>query len=96
MAISSGQVTPSTSTSAPLCTIPPGVGTVVISNTSGATVIVAAAATATQTNGITIPTGAPPVTFATYPGSRGAALSIIGATGGTVTSVVSWLISSGQ
>lgn len=95
MAISSGQATPSTSSSTPLCTVPPGVGTVVISNTSGATVLVAVG-TATQTNGFAIPTGAPPVTFATYPGSRGAALSVIGATGGTVTGVVSWLISSGQ
>lgn len=95
MAISGGQVTPNTSSSVPLCTIPPGVGTVVISNTSGATVLVAVG-TATQTNGFAIPTGAPPVAFPSYPGSRGAALGVVGIAGGTVTGVVSWLISSGQ
>jgi hypothetical protein len=76
--------------------VPPGVGAVVISNNSGATVYIAAGATATTTYGFAIPTGAPPVTIPTYPGSRGTVLSIIAGSAPTAGAPVSWLISSAQ
>jgi len=89
----------STTVAAQLCTVPPGVGAVVISNTCGATIYVAAGVTASQTgqiNGFAIPTGAPPVTIPTFPGSKGTTLSVIVATGGTISGAVSWLVSSAQ
>ena len=88
----------STTVSAVLCPVPPGVGAVVISNNSGATIFVTAGVAANQTNGFGIPTGAPPVMIPTYPGSRGTTLNVIVATGGTVTGTgtVSWLTTSAQ
>jgi hypothetical protein len=86
----------SNSTAATLCQVPPGVGVVIISNNSGATVYVTAGVTATTTNGFAIPTGAPPVTIPTYPGSKGTALSVIAGTAPTASAPVSWLISSAQ
>lgn len=94
MAISSGSVTPS-STSEPLCSVPPGVYNLSISNVSGVTVYVTAGVTATATNGFAIPTGAPPIVIDGYPGSRGVQLNVVAPTG-TVTGVVSWLISTPQ
>lgn len=76
--------------------VPNGPCNVIVSNTSGATVYVTANVAATATNGLAIPTGAPPVTFNGYPGSTGATLNVIAASGGTVTGVVSWLISTAQ
>lgn len=79
-----------------LCVVPPGVGTVILSNNSGATVYVAANVTATTTNGFAIPTGAPPVMIPVYPGSKGATLSVIAGTAPTAGAPVSWLISTAQ
>jgi hypothetical protein len=84
----------SNSTAAQLCVIPPGVGTVIISNNCGQIVYVTAGATATTTNGFAIPSGAPPVSIPTYPGSKGTTLSVIAAA--APTGPVSWLISSAQ
>jgi hypothetical protein len=74
--------------------VPNGPCQVVISNVSGATVYVTTTVAATSTNGFAIPTGAPPVTFTGYPGSTGASLNVIADSGGSVTGVVSWLIST--
>ena len=92
MAISSGNVTPGAS--APLCTIPPGPCTVLISNTSGVTVYVTAGVAATAANGFAIPTTAPPVEIPTYAGSRAVPLNVF--TAGSPTGVVSWMISTSQ
>ena len=95
MSLTSGQVTPINGTSTLLVNVPPGVATVVISNVSGATVYVGAGPNpATTTNGFAIPTGAPPVTFPTYPGSTGSQLQVIA--GGAVTGPVSFIISTAQ
>lgn len=102
MSINAGQLSSgslpalSTSTSALLCTVPPGVGTVVVSNTCGGTVYVTAGVAASSTNGFAIPNNAPPVNIPTYPGSKGTTLNVIVATGTSITGSVSWLISSGQ
>lgn len=102
MAINGGSLS---STSAPalssgaaaqLCVVPPGVGTVLISNNSGATVYVTAGKTATTANGFAIPTGAPPVAIPVYPGSQGVALSVIAGTAPTAGAPVSWMISTAQ
>lgn len=81
-------------TAVTLCQVPPGDGTVIISNTSGGTVYIAAGVTATAANGFAIPTGAPPVMIPTYPGSKGTTLSVIAP--GTVSGALSWLVSSAQ
>jgi hypothetical protein len=99
MAINGGSLTSSStpvlgSTAVTLCQVPPGVGAVVISNNSGGTVYIAAGVTATANNGFAIPTGAPPVTIPTFPGSRGTTLSVIAP--GTVSGALSWLVSSAQ
>lgn len=95
MALTTGNAAP-TLTSAAVVTIPSGPCELVISNTSGVTVYVAFGAHAvTATNGFAIPTGAPPVTITTYPGSTGAPMNLIYATG-SVTGVVSWAISTSQ
>jgi hypothetical protein len=86
----------STTVAAQLCTVPPGVGAVVISNTCGATVFVTAGVAATQTNGFAIPNNAPPVTIPTFPGSKGTTLSVIVITAGTINGAVSWFVSSAQ
>lgn len=86
----------SNSSAAQLCVVPPGVGAVVISNNSGATVYVTAGKTATTANGFAIPTGAPPVTIPTFAGSAGTTLSVIAGTAPTAGAPVSWLISSAQ
>lgn len=85
----------------PLVSVPAGPCTVIISNTSGATVFVAPGGTAPtaaglQGNGLPIPSGAPPVEFSTYPGSTGSTLYIVGASGGTITGAVGWLLSTAR
>ena len=102
MAINGGSLTSSSlpalslTVAATLCQVPPGVGAVIVSNTSGATVFITAGVTATQTNGFAIPNNAPPVTIPTYPGSKGTFLSVIVATGGTISGAVSWITTSAQ
>lgn len=102
MAITAGQLTSSSlpalslTVAATLCPVPPGVGTVVVSNNCGGTIFVTAGVAATQTNGFPIPNGAPPVAIPTYPGSKGTTLSVIVATGSTISGPVGWLISSAQ
>lgn len=86
----------SNSTAAVLCTVPPGVGAVIISNNCGQTVYVTAGKTATATNGFAIPNGAPPVVIPTFPGSAGTTLSVIAGAAPTAGAPVSWLITSGQ
>jgi hypothetical protein len=86
----------SNSTAAVLCTVPPGVGTVIISNNSGATVYITAGATATVTNGFAIATGGAPIHIPLYPGSKGTTLSVLAATAPTAGLPVSWLITSAQ
>lgn len=102
MSISGGTIS---STSSPalsnaaavtLCTVPPGVGTLIISNNCGQIVYVTIGATATTTNGFAIPNGAPPVQVPLYPGSKGGTVSVIAAAAPTASAPVSWLFSSGQ
>jgi len=93
MALDMGQVTPTTS-SANLVFVPPGINSVVITNTSGVTVYVGIG-TVTTGNGFAIPNGGAPVPFSTAPSSTGAQLTVIGGTG-SITGPVSWLISSAQ
>lgn len=94
MAVTTGAATPTTSSTV-LTTVPNGPCQVVISNTSGATVYVGAGSHAvTATNGFAIPNNAPPITFTGYPGSTGSTLNVIAV--GTITGVVSWLISTAQ
>lgn len=85
----------SASTSAVVCPVPPGVGTVIVSNTSGVTVYLAAGVAATATNGFAIPTGAPPVEIPMYPGSKGTTFNVL-AGSGSITGSVSWLVSTAQ
>jgi hypothetical protein len=86
----------SASTAATLCTVPPGVGTVIISNNCGQTIYVTAGVTATVTNGFAIPNAAPPVEIPLYPGSKGTTLSVLAGTAPTAGAPVSWLISTAQ
>lgn len=86
----------SNSTAATLCTVPPGVCTVIISNNCGQTVYITAGKTATTTNGFAIPNNAPPVAIPMYPGSTGTTLSIIAGAAPTAGAPVSWLISTSQ
>lgn len=98
MAITMGQVPVSSlslTVSAPLCAVPPGPAAVTIINGSGAALVVTAGVSATQTNGAVIPIGAT-VPFTAYPGSKGAALNVVGVTGGTLAGPVSWIISTAQ
>ena len=102
MAINGGTIsstsTPALSDSASvqLCTVPPGVGAVVISNNCGQTVYITAGVAATTTNGFAIPNAAPPVTIPMYPGSQGTVLNVIAATSPTSGAPVSWLVSTAQ
>lgn len=94
MALITGAKTP-TASSTVLVTVPNGPCQVVISNTSGGTIYVGAGPNAVSaTNGFAIPNNAPPVTFSGYPGSAGATLNVIAP--GTISGVVSWLISTPQ
>lgn len=84
-----------TAASTVLFTVPNGPCQVTISNTSGGTVYIGFGPNAvTATNGFAIPNGAPPVPFTGYPGSAGAAVNVIAP--GTISGVVSWLISTPQ
>lgn len=95
MSVTTRNVAP-TNTSAVAFVMPPGPCTVVISNTSGVTVYVGAGSEAVSaTNGFAIPNGAPPVTIPAYPGSAGTPINVIAPTG-SVTGVVSWVISTAQ
>lgn len=102
MAINGGSISStsspalSDSASVQLCTVPPGVGAVLISNNSGATVYITAGVAATATNGFGIPTGAPPVEIPMFPGSKGTVLNVIAATSPTSGAPVSWLTSTAQ
>lgn len=102
MSISSGTLSStslpalSNTTAAQLCVVPPGVGTVIISNNCGQTIYVAAGVTATTTNGFAIPNAAPPVEIPVYPGSKGTTLSVIAGAAPTAGAPVSWMISSAQ
>lgn len=86
----------SNSTAAQLCVVPPGVGTLIISNNCGQTIYVAFGVTATATNGFAIPNAAPPVEIPTYPGSKGTTASVIAGSAPTAGAPVSWLFTSGQ
>jgi hypothetical protein len=86
----------SNSSAVTLCTVPPGVGAVVISNNCGQTVYVTAGKTATTTNGFAIPNGAPPVTIPLFTGSAGTTFSVIAAAAPTASAPVSWLISTAE
>ena len=83
-------------TAATLCVVPPGVGTVIISNNCGQTVYITAGATATTANGFAIPNAAPPVAIPMYPGSKGTTLSVLAGTAPTAGAPVSWLITTAQ
>lgn len=93
MAITANQLNPTTS-SQNLVFVPPGVGSVTITNVSGVTVYIGTG-TVTTGDGFPIPNNAPPVTFPTYPGSKGAQLTVIGGSG-SITGPVGWLLSTAQ
>lgn len=86
----------SNTTAATLCVVPPGVGTVIITNNCGQTVYIAAGVTATTANGFAIPTGGAPVSIPMYPGSKGTTLSVLAGAAPTAGAPVSWLISTAQ
>lgn len=89
--IITGQVLP-TGSAQPLTTVPPGVNQITISNVSGETIYLGTSSSVSATNGFAIPNNAPPVTFTTWPASKGANLYIIGAA--SETAAVSFLIST--
>ena len=99
MSISSGTLSStslpalSNTTAAQLCVVPPGVGTIIISNNAGSIAYVAAGVTATTADGYAIPSGAT-ITIPLYPGSKGTTLSVL--TAAAPTGPVSWMISSAQ
>lgn len=101
MAINGGNVSSTTTpaltnaSAINLCTVPPGVCSVIIRNDSGATVYITAGVTATTSNGFGVATGAS-ITIPMYAGSRGTTLSVIAGTAPTAGSPLSWLISSAQ
>lgn len=85
----------SNSSAVNLCTVPPGPGTVLITNNCGATVYIAVGATATTSDGFAIATGTS-VTIPTYAGSKGGTVSVIAGTAPTASAPLSWLISTGS
>jgi len=87
MAIVVGQTTV-TGSSAPFVSVPPGVNTLIVSNTSGATVYIGPG-TVTATNGFAIPNGAPPVSIPGFNASKPTQLSVIGTSGN-----ISWILST--
>jgi hypothetical protein len=83
----------SNTTAATLCTVPPGVGSIIISNNCGSIAYIAAGVTASATAGFGIPNSTT-VTIPMYPGSKGTTLSIL--TASAPTGPVSWLITTAQ
>lgn len=102
MAITGGSISTTSSpalssaSSAQLCTVPAGVGTLVLSNNSGAVVYYAFGSAATTTDGVAIASGGPPIVIQCYPGSKSVVVNVIAATAPTASAPVSWLFSSGQ
>lgn len=101
MAIVTGQVataaTAATSATA-LCTVPPGACNVVITATGG-TAVVGPTPGSGQimqlASSYQVVPGAAPTSFVTFPGSRGASLSVLSSTT-AATATVSYLISTDQ
>lgn len=76
MAISAGAAT----AAGFLCTVPPGPCDVVLSNgTTGTVYVSPSTASTASTLGVAVNGGASPVTFSTYPGSKGCNLYASGA-----------------
>lgn len=94
MALSAGQVSVSSSSSAAaLCTVPPGECSVTLTN-SGTTAVVFGPGTPTSASGAILPAGGS-LTFYGFKGSAGAALKAILITGSTAAAV-GFLISTPQ
>jgi hypothetical protein len=71
--------------------VPPGVNSLVISNTSASNpVYIGTGVGVSSANGFAIPAGAPPVAIPGYPGSGPTQLYVIG----TTSDVVTWMLST--
>ena len=93
MAIVTGQVATATSAAVPVCTIPPGACTVVLTNansTAANTVWIGTATGVTAANGSPVPASGS-VTIHGYPGSAGATIYAIA---GASTPVIGYVIST--